>query len=388
MKIGLQQPLSIIYLHNQRLMGGKAHDIVIMRTCYALARSGHKVKIVTGTPARHDDIFSYYGIEPIPEFEVIQIPMLRGRPFSWHAVFNFFCLLKILDLKKKSLADIIYLREIKLARFLLKFRKLLNLPFVIEVHDLKIKKFYDSCPERDTSENYVFHKVDGLIVLLNAFGNILRDTYGISGIPVVKVPLAAEKVPFHYKQSGHKIIGYIGQLYPMQGVDILVESLSYLPGARLSIIGGSGKDLDRLKQLAADKKVDKRIDFYGFVSPHMVMEKAREADVMVVCALDRGKRRYAAHTKLYEYMAMGKPIVAVDLPSIREEVTDGKDAILVRPEDPLSLAEKISYVLDNHDVAESLALNAYKSADDFSWKKRAERLSEFFYSVHADYQEK
>jgi glycosyltransferase involved in cell wall biosynthesis len=107
---------------------------------------------------------------------------------------------------------------------------------------------------------------------------------------------------------------------------------------------------------------------------------------MVIPALDRGKRRYSAHTKLYEYMAMGKPVVAVDLPSISEEVTDGKDVLLVKPESPGDLAEKISYVLHNQKVAEELARNAYKTADAFSWEKRAEKLSEFFYRVHAEHQ--
>jgi glycosyltransferase involved in cell wall biosynthesis len=381
-----KKPLSIIYLHNQRLMGGKAHDIVIMRTCYALARSGHCVKIITGAPLRGDTIFSYYGLHPIPEFEVIRIPMVRGRTFSWHAVFNFFCLLKLFSLRRKGMADIIYLREIKLARFLLKFRRFLRLPFVIEVHDLKIKKFYDSCPEKEKSEDYVFHRVHGIVVLLNVFGDILKETYHVSGIPVVKVPLAAGKAPFPEHQNGHKTVGYVGQLYPAQGVDVLVTAMRFLPDARLSIIGGREKDLKRLKNLAATMYLNERIDFHGFVNPHRVPEIARDADVMVICALNRGKRRYSAHTKLYEYMAMGKPIVAVDLPSIREEVTDGKDILLANPEDPQDLAEKITSVLNNRNLSETLALNAYQTADEFSWEKRADRLADFFSKVYEDYQ--
>lgn len=380
-----KKPLSIIYLHNQRLMGGKAHDIVIMRTCHALARAGHSVTIITGTPLRGDTIFSYYGLSPIPDFQVIHIPMLRGRPFSWHAVFNFFCLLKLFSLRKKGMADIIYLREIKLARFLLKFRRVLHVPFIIEVHDLRIKKFYDACPEKEKSEDYVFHHVNGIIVLLNVFGDILKDTYRVSGIPVVKIPLAAGKTPFHEPQNGHKTVGYVGQLYPAQGVDILVTAMRFLPDARLSIIGGREKDLERLKHLAASIHVAERIDFHGFVSPQRVSEIARLADVMVICALNRGKRRYSAHTKLYEYMAMGKPIVAVDLPSIREETTDGEDVLLANPEDPHDLAEKIAAVLNNPRLAAALALNAYRAADKFSWEKRAEKLSDFFAKVHEDY---
>ncbi len=98
----LRKPLSVIYPHNQRLMGGKAHDIMIMRTCHALAEMGCKVKIITGRPAISESLFSYYGLRPLPEFQIIQVPMLRGRYFSWHGIFNFFCLLKILTLKKKG----------------------------------------------------------------------------------------------------------------------------------------------------------------------------------------------------------------------------------------------------------------------------------------------
>jgi glycosyltransferase involved in cell wall biosynthesis len=313
--------------------------------------------------------------------------MLRGRPFSWHAIFNFFCLLKIWELKKKGMADIIYLREIKLSRFLLKFRHSLKLPFVIEVHDLKIAKFYESCPERDKGEEYVFHRVNGIINLLHSFGDILKETYRVDGTPVVKVPLAAERMPFSFKDRGKgNIIGYIGQLYPMQGVDNLIEAMRYLEDARLSIIGGGERDLTRLRKLAHSFDVEARIDFHGFIAPHLVAEKARDADVLVICALDRGKRRYAAHTKLYEYMAMGKPIVAVDLPSVREDVTDGKDVILAKPGDPKDLAEKIRYVLHNHAIAESLARSAYASADTFTWDKRAAKLSAFFREILMNYQ--
>jgi len=371
-------------------MSGKAHDIVIMRTCHAVAQQGHAVNIITGRPARPDTVYDFYGLRPLPEFEILHVPMLRGRTFSWHGVFNLFCLMKILDLKRRGRADVIYLREIKLARFLLKFKRLIGLPFVIEVHDLKIRKFYDSCPEKDKSEEAVFRKVDAIIVLLNSFGTILKEVYDVSGTPVIKVPLAAEKVPFPpaADKTSRRIIGYIGQLYPLQGVDVLLEALSYLPEAGLSVIGGSEKDLSRLKHLASRLNIDKRIRFHGFVNPHRVAEIAKDADVMVISALDRGKRRYSAHTKLYEYMAMGKPIVAVDLPSIREEVSDGKDVLLVRPEDPKGLAEKIGYVLDNPEVARQLAVNAYRSADEFSYERRALRLSEVFAMVYANRKKK
>lgn len=373
----------IIYPHNQRLMSGRVNDIVIMRTCHALASLGHKVGIITGKPALNFSIEEYYGLKPLKNLEIIKVPMLRGKHFSWHGIFNIFCLLKILQMKKKGLADIIYLREIKLARFLLMFKKIIRLPFIIEVHDLKIREFYDNLPEKNPQEDWVFKRVDAVIVLLNCFGDILKDIYSIN-TPIFKVSLAAERTSFKIKEKNNKVIGYIGQLYPLQGVEILIEAISYLPDVKLEIIGGSEKDINRLKNLATSLNIIERINFLGFINPKRVAEISENIDIMVICALDKGKRRYAAHTKLYEYMAMGKPIVAVNLPSISEEVIDGFDVILAKPNNPRDLADKIAYVLSNKDKAESLAFNAYKSSENFTWEKRAERLSEIFKKISYD----
>jgi len=234
-------------------------------------------------------------------------------------------------------------------------------------------------------EEHVLREVDGVIVLLDVFGGILRETYHIEGTPIVKVPLAAKKIALTHKLSGKKMIGYVGQLYPMQGVNVLIEAMTYLQDAVLSIIGGSENDLKRLKKFAEDKNLEKRIIFHGFVPPDKVQDMAKEANVMVICALDKGKMRYAAYTKLYEYLAMGKPIVAVDLPSIREEVDDGMNVLLAQPENPRSIAEKIKHILDNNETAIALALNAHRLADEFTWEKRAARLFDFFSETYAKY---
>lgn len=372
--------LSIVYLHNQRLMVGRANDIMIMRTCYHLSKLGHNVNIITGKPCKSGDVFSYYGLKATPNINITIVPMVRGNFFSWHAIYNLFCLLKLYTLKKNRNVDIVYLREIKLAKFLLRFKKIINLPVVIEVHDLKIKKFYDNHPVKNPEEEYVFKRVNGIIVLLNVFGNILKETYDIGDIPLVKIPLAADKTEFSYKYSNNKKIFYIGQVYPAQGVDLLIESINYLKDARLFIIG-DGKDLIRLKKITHEIGLSNRVVFYGFVPPDKINEIAKDADVMVISARNKGKRRYSSHAKLYEYMAMGKPIVAFDLPSIREETEDLKNIVLAKPDDPKDLANKISMVFDNKNFAEALALNAYKKAEDFSWDKRSRRLSDFFYRV-------
>ena len=76
--------------------------------------------------------------------------------------------------------------------------------------------------------------------------------------------------------------------------------------------------------------------------------------------------------KLFEYMASGNPIVASDLPSIRQ-VLNENNSILVAPEDPVALAEGIKKAV-NKDTSK-LAAKAKEDVLAYSWTERAGRVS-------------
>ena len=76
-------------------------------------------------------------------------------------------------------------------------------------------------------------------------------------------------------------------------------------------------------------------------------------------------------------MAAKKPIVATDLPSIREVLHNGRNAILVEPDNPEALAEGIKRVLDNPELANSIAAQARKDVEDYTWEKRSKKILQF-----------
>jgi glycosyltransferase involved in cell wall biosynthesis len=80
---------------------------------------------------------------------------------------------------------------------------------------------------------------------------------------------------------------------------------------------------------------------------------------------------FTSPLKLFEYMAAGVPILATDLPSIREVLRHGENAWLVPPGDPKALAEGIQHLLENPDLAERLAQQARKDVRQYTWKRRA-----------------
>src|SRR4029079_715197 len=85
--------------------------------------------------------------------------------------------------------------------------------------------------------------------------------------------------------------------------------------------------------------------------------------------------------KLFEYMASGRPIVASALPSLREVLRDGENALLVEPGNPPAFVAAISRLKDDPALAAQLAAQARRDVEDFTWVRRAERLEALFTGV-------
>jgi glycosyltransferase involved in cell wall biosynthesis len=90
---------------------------------------------------------------------------------------------------------------------------------------------------------------------------------------------------------------------------------------------------------------------------------------------DRNVTQGCCPLKLLEYMAGGAPIVASNLPVVRELVRPDTEALLFTPDDPLDLARSILTLLADPALAARLAANAAERAHQkFTWKAAQKRL--------------
>ena len=85
---------------------------------------------------------------------------------------------------------------------------------------------------------------------------------------------------------------------------------------------------------------------------------------------DTEKTKHVSMNKLFEYMASRRPIVASNLPSLREILND-RNSILVKPDDSESFAEGIKKLINNNEIGEKIADNAWTDVQNYTWAKRA-----------------
>lgn len=173
-----------------------------------------------------------------------------------------------------------------------------------------------------------------------------------------------------------KIAVYTGHLFGWKGVAVLAAAADLSGDDLLTVfVGGTDRDVEdfRRKHAASGK-----IMIVGY-KPHQDMpiwQKAADVLVLPNTAKEAISAYYTSPMKLFEYMASKRPIVASDIPSIRE-IVDENCAILVKADDPVSLAEGIKKAVTDEALAGRLSAKAFERVSGQTWDKRAVRIMDF-----------
>jgi len=389
----------ILYLADIRFPLERANGIQTFETCYALAERGHDITLAvrpdTNRPAR--DAFVFYGRERQARLHLEARAALPGpmRRAGYVA--------RSIGLATMRRFDAVLTRDLGIAAILLRLPRGLRPPLVYESHGytpavsgaMPQLLANGRPPSRSklarlaAREDRVWREAEGYITITRALAAELTDRFGgraqLMVIPDgVRLIEPRSRVP--PPGAASPVVAYAGHLYPWKGVDVLLEALARLPGAKGLIVGGhpAESDFARLQHAAARLCIAERVQFTGMVEPGAVAGYLATAHVLVLPnTATRISERYTSPLKLFEYLAAGRPIVASDLPALREVVTADVDAVLVPPGDPRALAEGIARVLRDPELAERLSAQAWSRAAAFSWTARAERIDQVLQGVVA-----
>jgi glycosyltransferase involved in cell wall biosynthesis len=251
--------------------------------------------------------------------------------------------------------------------FIAMFYKLFGKRFVYDHHDLSpemyVARFRGGGSPLVHRALVLFEKLscrfaDHVIVTNNSYKKVAMDRARVleERITIVRngVELSRTMVPVEpdqeLRQIGKTIIGYVGVLGVQDGVDYLLRALNYLLRGLgrndfYCVIVGFGDALEDLRNLAQELALQDHVRFTGPIFAEKLRHLLAAADICVDSSPANPYTDRSTMFKIMEYMSLGKPIVAFDLPEHR--FTARGAAVYVTPNDEREFARSLAQLMDD-----------------------------------------
>lgn len=182
------------------------------------------------------------------------------------------------------------------------------------------------------------------------------------------------------------VAGFVGTFGPWHGVEKFAEAIKSIPtemAVRFLLVGSGSLHTEVEKQLEAEVRSG-RVIFTGSVIHERVPALLDASDILVAphVPLADGSEFFGSPTKVFEYMAMGKAIVASRLGQIGEVLTDQETALLVEPGNVRELTAAIVKLIDSDELRARIGSKAREVAErEFTWKHNAQRVLDAYKSL-------
>lgn len=175
------------------------------------------------------------------------------------------------------------------------------------------------------------------------------------------------QIPRRVNKGPNYLIVSIGRITRLKGYEYLLRAMPEISKSFSSVelwIVGDGPDLSRLKQMAHDLGISHQVIFTG--QQNDIPSILEKADLFVLPSLVE-----AFPTVILESMAYGVPVIATDLPGVREILQHDQTGWLVPPRDPVRLGEQVCRVLSSPQARQNIMGIAAKTVENYSIKKIA-----------------
>jgi glycosyltransferase involved in cell wall biosynthesis len=191
--------------------------------------------------------------------------------------------------------------------------------------------------------------------------------------------------------KNHLVFGFIGTFGQWHGILELARAVilfysrypEMISSTRFMLIG-DGILMPEVKKLISASEYQNNVILTGLVEQNSAPQYLASCDIFLSPHIPNkdGSRFFGSPTKLFEYMAIGKPIIASDLDQIGEILSHKEDAYLVKAGDIDELAEAMKTLADDQSLRYSLEKKAReKVLNYYTWDKHVDRLLEKFRAV-------
>jgi glycosyltransferase involved in cell wall biosynthesis len=267
-------------------------------------------------------------------------------------------------------------------------RRLTSIPLALEVN----APLYEERRRHDGialqrlaawSESYCWRGADIALPVTNVLANRMRAL----GVPESRIHVTHNAInPADFANlrsrelakaslglTGRLVLGFVGFVREWHGLDRVIRLLREPNFSVCSLlVVGDGPDRQRLQRVAHALGVSRNVHFTGTVDRDQIPAHISAFDI----ALQPDVVDYASPLKIFEYMAVGRAIIAPDRPNIREILKNEVSALLFEPSDEATLHHAIERLVESADLRFNLELGAAAVLRErnVSWESNARKI--------------
>lgn len=359
--------MKLLYIANARMPTDQANGKQIAEMCEALATGGSELTLVIPDRSRSNpmhgyDVYKYYQIES--NFKIEHVPVIdtfsTNLPLALsfqllNLSFALGCFRFVFDRRQ------VFTRS-KLVGTLL---AVCGKHVVFEAHDSAHPHILNSISARRFKKVVTISKsIDQSWTRLNAKTVYLPDGLNRRWLELVHKVEARERLKLSPKKP---LLIYTGTLTPWKGSETLIKASQASSKVDFYCIG------------RVEEATTGNLKLISHQPAHVIRLWQAAADILIIpnSAKYKKGRQDTSPLKLFEYMASGRPILASDVPAIREIVDESK-VTFFKPDNHIDLIDKVKWILENPKEAEIKAIRAIAEVKKYTWNNRAKKILELF----------
>lgn len=373
--------MKIVYIAKAIVPSRTANSVHIIKICQAMANLGHDVVLCViadgGRKEKPANVYEYYAVEC--NFKIIWVPVFSSRDSRIRYLFS--TILSVIPIAQKILSlkpDLVFGRDLLGCTI----GAILGKTTIFESHSPLWGSSLESLLFKVLLRLSAFRR---MVVISEALRQAYLEQYtGLLALKLMVAHDAAEEVCTDVISNdlGGRLdalkVGYVGHLYKGKGVEVIANIAPKLPNIDFHVIGGLEENISEWKS----KIRVNNVFFHGFISQKKLPSYIKALDVCLLpnqlhvsaygATPDQLNNisNYTSPLKMFEYMAHKKPIIASDLPVLKEVLND-EVSILVSPSDFSSWIEAIK-LLEDLCLREELGKRANQLfTSKYTWNIRA-----------------
>jgi len=374
----------IIYLNKVRLDDALPAVNFSLGNAYGIAQTGVRCTFIAQVRSADFDpdcLYARFDLEPLAGLDVIARPEQRRFGLKTNQWFYWDALEQIKALHRETRVDGIISRDPGALPYLYLLRRQTRIPVFYQPHnfyaDLSLRP--DINPKNAMKYHWLEHhfagRMNGILCLQPSQAQLFSQYFPRTRVFPAS-PGLLKVYPGKTPPKNLNRLVYMGSLQPKKGIGVILDAMRNLEtDYELLLIGGRNpSEIQAAQERVQSYQLGHRVKITGWLPFREASLKMESAAVGLLPLRDTFYNRYlTAPNKLFDYLSRGIPVVASDLPAIRDFLSED-EACFVPPEDAGRLASAVVALCRNRKTWNRLSAACLNKAGCFLWKHQAEKM--------------